>query len=169
MIRSMTRADLILIAGCLCFAVLLGILFVMHRRTGSMVTISYEGTELYRIAMKDLSSGHSHYYLITYREDGQDIHIMHFEQYPELPVTQQYNLFVVTDGIVTMEAADCRDQICVRHIPIENDRESIICLPHKLVVGISGGTNSDRIPADGNDADGGPEQEPDEKLDGVAG
>lgn len=141
----------------------------MHRRTGSVVTISYDGTELYRIAMKDLSADYPHYYLVTYREDGQDIHIMHFEQYPELPITEQYNLFAVTDGSVTMESADCRDQICVRHIPIENDRESIICLPHKLVVGISGGTDSERIPAEGIDTDGNPEQELDEGLDGVAG
>ena len=38
-----------------------------------------------------------------------------------------------------MEAADCRDQICVRHRAVSAVGESIICLPHKLVVEITTG------------------------------
>lgn len=49
-----------------------------------------------------------------------------------------FNLLAVSDACVRMEAADCRDQICVHHIPIAGGGESIICLPHKLVVEIVG-------------------------------
>lgn len=158
-----------LIAGCLLMAVFLSIFFIIHRRTGSVVTISYDGMELYRIDMEDISSDYLHYYLIEYREDGQDIHIMHSEHYPELPKAQHYNLFAVVNGMVTMEAADCRDQVCVRHIPIENDRESIICLPNKLVVGISNSADISIPQTEGTDWDDKPEDELYEKLDGVVG
>ncbi len=158
-----------LIAVCLLMAVFLSIFFIIHRRTGSIVTISYDGMELYRIDIEDISSDDPHYYLIEYREEGQDIHIMHSEHYPELPETQHYNLFTVVNGMVTMEAADCRDQICVRHIPIENARESIICLPNKLVIEIDNNADISIPQTEESDCDGKPEDESYEKLDGVVG
>ena len=36
-----------------------------------------------------------------------------------------------------MKEADCPDQICVRHKAISKSGESIVCLPHKVVVEIS--------------------------------
>ena len=54
-----------------------------------------------------------------------------------IPDEGAFNLFSVTDGVVRMEAADCRDQICVRHRAVSAVGESIICLPHKLVVEIT--------------------------------
>lgn len=158
-----------LIAVCLLMAVFLSIFFIIHRRTGSIVTISYDGMELYRIDMEDISSDYPHYYLIEYQEEGQDIHIMHSEHYPELPETQHYNLFMVVNGMVTMEAADCRDQICVRHIPIENARESIICLPNKLVIEIDNNADISIPQTEESDWDDKPEDESYEKLDGVVG
>jgi len=32
--------------------------------------------------------------------------------------------------------ADCPDKICVKHTNIKNAGETIICLPHKLVIEI---------------------------------
>lgn len=151
-------------------AVFLSIFFIMHRRNGSIVTISYDGMELYRIDMEDVSFNHqTQYYLIEYREEGQDVHIMHSGQYPELPSSRHYNLLAVTDGRVTMEAADCRDQICVRHIPIQNDRESIICLPNQLVIEIRESTDASIPQTEDTDLDGKPEDESHEILDGVVG
>lgn len=45
-----------------------------------------------------------------------------------------YNVVVVKDGVVMVLDADCRDHICVKHQPIFKQGETIICLPHKLVV-----------------------------------
>lgn len=45
-----------------------------------------------------------------------------------------YNVVVVKDGCVIVEDADCRDHICVKHKAISKQGETIICLPHKLVV-----------------------------------
>ena len=46
------------------------------------------------------------------------------------------NLIHVLDGEVCVDSADCPDQICVNHVGIRYDGESIVCLPHKLVIEI---------------------------------
>ena len=40
------------------------------------------------------------------------------------------------DGSVTVQDADCPDKICEKHRAINRTGETIICLPHKLVVEI---------------------------------
>lgn len=49
------------------------------------------------------------------------------------------NVLVIKDGGCFMEQADCPDGICVRRGRISRRGESIICLPHHLVIEISGG------------------------------
>ena len=49
-----------------------------------------------------------------------------------------YNMVVVQDGQVFVTEADCRDQICVNHKKIELVGETIVCLPHKMVVELVG-------------------------------
>ena len=49
------------------------------------------------------------------------------------------NIVLITEGTVSMESADCPDQICVHHQRIKRSGESIICLPNKVVVSIEGG------------------------------
>lgn len=47
-----------------------------------------------------------------------------------------YNIFQVQDGRASITEADCRDQVCVEHTAISKKGETIVCLPHKLVVEI---------------------------------
>lgn len=47
-----------------------------------------------------------------------------------------YNTIVIKDGTVCVSEADCPDKICVHHRKISREGESIICLPHRLVVSI---------------------------------
>lgn len=49
-----------------------------------------------------------------------------------------YNIVTVKDGEVMVTEADCRDQICVEHKKIKKTGETIVCLPHKLVVTVTG-------------------------------
>lgn len=44
------------------------------------------------------------------------------------------NKLVVKDGKAMVTYANCKDLICVNHMPIHRTGESIICLPHKFVV-----------------------------------
>lgn len=162
----MRRGDILLISVCLLAALILGIFFAVHRKSGGVVTISCDGMELYRIELNEIASGQQPQYYLVMFYDEQDVHIMHFEDYPELPEDKSYNLFTVADSTVTMEAADCRDQICVNHKPIMSERESIICLPHRLVVEMSGsGKEVQAEPKQNNDRNS--EKNIDEPLDGM--
>ena len=58
------------------------------------------------------------------------------------------NILVIKDGAADMITADCPDQICVKHTPISNAGETIICLPNKVVVTIESLTGNER-PAQG--------------------
>ncbi|MBI4855668.1 MAG: NusG domain II-containing protein [Acetobacterium woodii] len=44
------------------------------------------------------------------------------------------NTLVISDGKAKITEADCPDHICVKTYPISNPGETIVCLPHKLVV-----------------------------------
>lgn len=48
-----------------------------------------------------------------------------------------FNLLVIKDGFAYIKESDCKDNICVNHKKIHLIDETIICLPHKLVIQIS--------------------------------
>ena len=54
-----------------------------------------------------------------------------------------YNLLLIEGGEVRVTDADCPDQLCVRQRAISGNGESIICLPHKLVIQIDSGKESE--------------------------
>ena len=53
------------------------------------------------------------------------------------------NKLEIKDGRATMISANCPDGICVNHKPIYRNGESIICLPHKMVVTVTGDSPTD--------------------------
>lgn len=63
-------------------------------------------------------------------------------------VIGETNTIVIERGQVFMKAAECPDQICVRHKPISKDGESIVCLPNRVVVEIKGGAAAKTEEAD---------------------
>lgn len=136
-VYSIRKADIVLIIGCLFTAVCLGLFFLLHRDEGRMARITCDGVEAAVILFRDTEPGEQ-FYLI--RNTGKDVVTEVFDAYPVLPEEGNYNLLSVEDGKVCMAASDCRDQICVRHRPVSGSGESIICLPHRLVVEITGDT-----------------------------
>ncbi|MFA9398171.1 MAG: NusG domain II-containing protein [Clostridiaceae bacterium] len=72
------------------------------------------------------------------------------EIYKEVPLTSEtsmeipinssygYNLIKIENGVVSMEDSDCNNKICINSSEIENVSETIVCLPHKLVLKIQG-------------------------------
>lgn len=44
------------------------------------------------------------------------------------------NILVIKEGKASVSQANCKDGICVNHMPVSRVGESIICLPHKFVV-----------------------------------
>ena len=53
------------------------------------------------------------------------------------------NVIQIKDGKVSMTYASCPDQLCVSQNDICFDKESIICLPNKVVLTISSDKKSD--------------------------
>ena len=53
-----------------------------------------------------------------------------------------YNRFAIQDGYVSMPEASCPDQICVHHNKISRNKETIVCLPDKVVITIENGEDS---------------------------
>ena len=53
------------------------------------------------------------------------------------------NVLVIRDGKASVESADCPDKLCVRQRPVSKAGQTIICLPHKLIIRIDGESGVD--------------------------
>lgn len=49
------------------------------------------------------------------------------------------NVLIIADGMADMTEADCPDKLCVKQAAISKNGQSIICLPHRVVVSVVGG------------------------------
>lgn len=56
-----------------------------------------------------------------------------------------YNRVIIKDSKAYMEDADCRDRYCVSQGKIQKEKQTVICLPHKLVVEVTAGENSTAV------------------------
>ena len=70
--------------------------------------------------------------------DGQVYDTYALDKNQTVTVETKYgtNTFVIQDGKVEMEDADCRDGICTDHAAISHKNETIVCLPHKMVISV---------------------------------
>ena len=72
-------------------------------------------------------------------QEGKEVARLPLDKDDSIAITHDalgHNTVVVKDGKVSVAQADCRDQICVKHKPVKNKGETIVCLPHKLIVEI---------------------------------
>lgn len=54
-----------------------------------------------------------------------------------LDVDGEHNLIIIKDGEVKMQESNCQGQDCVRIGSISQSGQSIVCLPHRLLVKIT--------------------------------
>lgn len=54
-----------------------------------------------------------------------------------------FNELVIEEGKASVVSADCPDELCVKQKAISRTGESIVCLPHKLVITITGGEEAE--------------------------
>lgn len=71
--------------------------------------------------------------------DGECVARYSLSEDTEEEIVTEYgsNTLVITGGKAEVVSSDCPDLICVGHRAIENDGESIVCLPHRLVFKIA--------------------------------
>lgn len=153
--RRISRGDVYLAVFFLLLALVSFGWFAVNRKEGQTLQISYDGQTLTSMSLSQMqiqktskaSDVGVQYCLILYRAEG--VSCEWYDSVPDLVSTVpdgiSYNLLTVSESGVSMEAADCPDRICVHHIPIKGGGESIICLPHKLVVEILGGTETETL------------------------
>ena len=59
----------------------------------------------------------------------------------EVEINGGTNLLKIKNGEASMSWADCPDQLCVHQKTVSLNRESIICLPNKVVVEVESSGN----------------------------
>jgi hypothetical protein len=117
-----TKKDLILIGSVLCAALL--VFFILRagkygKNPAAYVSVRVDGVETARYSMYENR---------------------------EIPLKTAYgsNFLVIESGTAKMSEADCPDRYCTQQHAITRAGETIICLPHHLVVeGIAAEAGSD--------------------------
>ena len=110
------RGDLYLMVGCLLAALVCCCLWFLLRQDGSAVIVEQNGRDTARYALSEDR---------TVRIEGEG----------------GYNLLVIEGGEVYLSEADCPTQLCMKTGKIRYAGQSIVCLPHKLAVRITGGAS----------------------------
>ena len=78
---------------------------------------------------------------VTVQMDGKVVMELPLDEDAELTLGEgeHTNTLVIRDGKAQVVEASCPDKICVGQGAVQYAGESIVCLPHKLVVTIQGG------------------------------
>ena len=106
------RNDLIFIVVLLLSVSLLGLCFYLFRGEGDRVVVTVDGKEFGIYSLTEETRVE-----IRTGESGEHL-----------------NVLVIKDGEAYVETATCPDGICAGHKPIKREGESIVCLPHKVVI-----------------------------------
>ena len=114
------KNDIIFIAAILAVVAIAAVALLLLRGEGSTVTVEVDGTVI------------GTYPLSVDRE----VEIVTGEN------GEERNLLVIKDGKATVSTATCPDGVCVSHRPISREGETIVCLPHKVVVTVIGGNEN---------------------------
>lgn len=153
--HRMTKADICLLSGMAAAAFALFLFFRLQRTAGSYMEITCDGVLLLQESLFEQETG---YYLLVEDEGTESGNISEQKRDAqmkliELPETEweetaaqitaeyqssAYNIILCQNGEVRMIQSNCPDQICVHHKAVSAVGENIICLPHKIVVEITG-------------------------------
>ncbi len=108
------RGDVLLIAALLVLAGALALFLRLGRHSGGYVSVSVRGEVVAELPL---------------------------DQDASLPIETEggHNLLIVAGGAARMESADCPDLLCVKMGPVRWAGESIVCLPHGVVVTVEDG------------------------------
>ena len=109
------KNDLILVGVILSLSLIGFFIFKLTMKDGNLVSVSINGDEKYKYSITDNLETD----IITGDDD------------------ENTNTLVIKDGEVYIKSANCPDKICVGHRPISKDGETIVCLPHKIVVSVT--------------------------------
>lgn len=107
--KKKLRNDIILISVLLVF-IIIGFIFLTPKSTGKYAAVIVDSTE---IARYPLSTD----FETDIKTDG-------------------VNHLIIEDGAVSVSYADCKNNVCVKTGKISKVNETIVCLPHNLIIKI---------------------------------
>lgn len=109
----MKKNDIFLIAGILFLAIAIAAAyFIAYPQNGDMVQVSVDG-----LAVKTFPLNQNTSYTIRAKADEE-------------------NILEIKDGYARITAANCPDKLCVHQRKISKQGETLVCLPHKVVVSV---------------------------------
>lgn len=106
------KNDIIFIAILLAAVSLVGLAFFIFRDEGDTVTVTVDGAVYAEYSLAENTR------LDIRTGDGDS----------------ESNVLIIKDGEAYVESATCPDGICASHKPISREGESIVCLPHRVVI-----------------------------------
>ena len=104
-----TRFDLLLLLGILLFAGIFWLAVHFLAPKGNTVVVTVDGETRLTLSLS---------------EDREEV----------VKTGNGYNTIRIKNNEVCVAEADCPDRLCAKHAAIRNSGETIICLPHKLIV-----------------------------------
>lgn len=110
----MKRLDLILIGGVLVLAGIIYMVFLGSAEAGAKAVITVDGQVVQEMPLT---------------EDAQY----------RVETPEGYNIVEIKDGWAKVIDADCPDGLCAQQKRVHKTGETIVCLPHKMVVTIGAG------------------------------
>ena len=113
----MKKWDYILIASLIIISVSWIALLIFSKQQGDKVVVRINNDIVYTCPLNEDNE-----YLLEHGDD--------------------YNLLIVKDGEATIDDANCPGLDCVKSASISKDGESIICIPHSLIVTIESETDN---------------------------
>ena len=124
-LNKKTKNDIILVAVILVIAAA-GFLFVsLTRQEGNRVVVKVNGEQTQSFSLYENRTVE-----IVTGDDGEFL-----------------NVLVIENGTAYMSQADCPDKICQNHRAISYKGETIVCLPHKIVIEITADTPDNGLDA----------------------
>lgn len=156
----LTKADVLLLFGILLTAFMLLFLLKGLQEPGSRAVVSCDGRTILQFPILQEEAA---YYLVIWegahtkeqqpsakggeqavlRSLPSDTWAEEAEALIAESGAEEYNLFACENGEVWMIRSSCPDLICVNHRAVSETGENIICLPHKLVIEITGAQEQD--------------------------
>jgi len=121
-LKNKKRNDVLLICVLILVALCVLLFQNMFSKHGAGVIVMQDGEVLYELSLEEDLQGENS--LCIESEEG-------------------FNILEIQNGEASIIVADCPDGLCVKQKAISKQGESLICLPHKLVITVEGAEERD--------------------------
>lgn len=112
-----------------------------------VITLGFSGTFIYKNYMKSSDK------IAVIKQDGnvlKRINLTKLTNSTEMTIKTKdghFNKIVIEKDKIRILDADCPDKVCVKTGTISQPGDSIVCLPHKLIVTIEGNKTHSEVDA----------------------